>query len=177
MECISPWAARGSHVKFAVVEWSRVAGTHLLPKRYVDQVDVEDAVQIDGVCDVASGVYSDSYSPATTRGAVPYLRVNNVREFVPNVTPCDLEYVIPRSDWGNRVCVAHGDVIIARTGTLGRAFVVPRSLDGAVMSQHVTRLRLRQFSSALTSRIPEFAARQGTGHSCRQRVYSTRVDS
>lgn len=131
-------------MRFAIVEWSRVAGTHFLPKRYIDDVTVENAIQIRELCEIASGVYADGYVARSAEGAVPYLRVNNVREFVPNVTPCDVEHVVPRRDWGDRVCVAAGDVIIARTGTLGRAFVAPCSLAGAVMSQHVTRLRLRE---------------------------------
>lgn len=130
-------------MRSAIVEWSRIAGTHFLPRRYIDEVSVEDAIEIGELCDIASGVYADEYVSGSARGAVPYLRVNNVREFVPNVTPCDVEHVALRRDWGDRVCVAAGDVIIARTGTLGRAFVAPCSLAGAVMSQHVTRLRLR----------------------------------
>lgn len=131
-------------MRSAIVQWGRVAGTHFLPKRYIDEVNVEDAVQVGQLCDIASGVYADEYLPRSSKGSVQYLRVNNVHEFVPNVTPCDVEHVAPRRDWGDRVCVAGGDVIIARTGTLGRAFVAPSSLDGAVMSQHVTRLRLRE---------------------------------
>jgi len=131
-------------MRSAIVEWSRVAGTHLLPKRYVDEVIVEDPVQVGEICDIASGAYVEEYIARDSTGSVPYLRVNNVREFVPNVSPCDVQYVAPRRGWGDRECVAAGDVIIARTGTLGRAFVAPSVLNKAVMSQHVTRLRLRK---------------------------------
>jgi len=134
-------------MKFAFIDWTHISGTHLLPRRYMDQVPLEEAVELQYLCEIASGVYADEYVSPTAKGAVPYLRVNNVREFVPNITPCDLEYVVPRPEWGNHVVVAHGDVVIARTGTLGRAFVVPRYLHGSVMSQHVTRLRLKEFSS------------------------------
>ncbi len=134
-------------MRFASVTWDHIEGTHFLPKRYIDLVQVKDAIPLSDICDIASGIYADEYVSKYSRISVPYLRVNNVREFVPNVTPGDVEYVVPRKDWGERVCVAAGDVIIARTGTLGRAFVVPRSLAGSVMSQHVTRLRLREPSS------------------------------
>lgn len=131
-------------MRFASVTWDHIAGTYFLPKRYIDLVQVEDAILLSDICDIASGIYADEYVSEYHRSSVPYLRVNNVREFVPNVTPCDVEYVVPQKDWGERVCVAAGDVVIARTGTLGRAFVVPRSLAGSVMSQHVSRLRLRE---------------------------------
>jgi restriction endonuclease S subunit len=134
-------------MRVALVEWTRIVGTHFLPKRYIDPITIMPAVQLGDICDIASGVYADAYAPKTSCGGLPYLRVNNVREFVPNLTPCDVEHVIPKDDWGARVCVAVGDVLIARTGTLGRAFVAPRRLDGAVMSQHVTRLRLREYST------------------------------
>jgi hypothetical protein len=133
-------------VRAAPVAFGRIVGTRLLPKRYVDDVRVADASTIGDLCDISSGVYADTYVPAAARGAVAYVRVNNVREFVPNLTPCDVEHVMFKPEWGERVRAAAGDVVIARTGTLGRAFVVPKSLDGAVMSQHVTRVRLRDHS-------------------------------
>ena len=94
------------------------------------------------MCDVASGVYAKEYTAAEALGAVPYLRVNNVREYIPNLTARDLKHVVPHESWGSRVCISAGDVVISRTGTLGRAFLATHEIDGAVMSQHVTRLRM-----------------------------------
>lgn len=130
-------------MKARLIDWVGVDPVHMLPKRYVDRWQTQDGVSLGSLCDVASGLYVDEY---VARGATtaPYLRVNNVREFAPNLSPDDLVHVVPDVAWGDRVRVQAGDVVIARTGTLGRAFVVPRFLAGAVMSQHVSRLRLAE---------------------------------
>lgn len=127
------------------VQWSEVDGDAILPRRYADAPRDLKMWKLGDVVDMASGLYVSEYVAATEERSRPYLRVDNVRSFLPNLTGPDLVHV--RADLVpgyQRVSVRVGDVVIARTATLGRAFVVDGSLDGAVMSQHVTRLRVRE---------------------------------
>lgn len=127
-----------------MVPWAEVEGDAILARRYADGSKRGACWALGEVADIASGLYVSEYVPEDTGGAKPYLRVDNVRAFLPNLTGPDLVHV--RADLVPgyaRVSVRVSDVVIARTATLGRAFVVDASLDGAVMSQHVTRLRVR----------------------------------
>ena len=131
-------------MKANTVPWHEIQGDAILARRYTDTAVRRASWPLGEIVELASGLYVSEYVPANTPGAKPYLRVDNVRTALPNLTAVDMENV--RADLVPgyaRVSVRVGDVVIARTATLGRAFVVDRSLDGAVMSQHVTRLRLR----------------------------------
>jgi type I restriction enzyme, S subunit len=91
------------------------------------------------IAEIASGSYVREY--ATT--GVPYLRVDNIRPFQINETPEDLVYVDP-SRQGERSVVSDGDVLIARTGTLGKAAPALKRQAGWIMSQHVSRIRVKE---------------------------------
>ncbi|MCB9567060.1 MAG: hypothetical protein H6710_07610 [Myxococcales bacterium] len=134
-------------MRAATIPWEALAGEPLLPRRHLGAIAIAtanaDAIAVAELCEVSSGIYSEAYVAPEAEGAIPYLRVNNVRALVPNLTPGDLVHVRFQPEWGERARARVGDVVIARTGTLGRAFVVPACLDGAVLSHHVTRLRLR----------------------------------
>lgn len=125
------------------VPWAEIDLSWLLPKRYLSDVQ-GSTVPLASLVEIASGGYVDGYRSAGESGARPYLRVDNVRAFVPNVTDGDVVFVDSASVPGlDRVSVKAGDIVIARTGTLGKAFLVDASLDGAVLSQHLTRLRVK----------------------------------
>jgi hypothetical protein len=115
-----------------------------MPGRYRIKTSVGLNRTLASIGEIASGCYAPRYIPSAAIGSLPYLRVDNVREFVPNLSPRDLVYVDP-TDFTpterQRVTLLAGDVVVSRTGTLGKAFVVPPSLEGAIMSQHLTRLR------------------------------------
>jgi type I restriction enzyme S subunit len=105
------------------------------------------AVSLGELCCIESGQYVDWYVPEGSPGGNirPYLRVDNIRPFVANMSRADLAFVhrdhpavLPRS------IVQASDVVIARTGTLGKAALVVGEMVGAVMSQHVTRLTVRE---------------------------------
>jgi hypothetical protein len=84
--------------------------------------------------DVASGTYFDTYAAS----GVPYLRVDNVREFVCNLNTDDLVFVDPTAHrLTARVRLQDQDVLLARTGTLGKAALARGPLTGAVLSQHL----------------------------------------
>jgi hypothetical protein len=103
-------------------------------------------VAVGELCRIESGQYIDEYVEGGRRtdAVRPYIRVDNVRPFVANMNPGDLALVrrdhpavLPRS------LVAGGDVLIARTGTLGKATLAVGEVVGCVISQHITRLTVR----------------------------------
>lgn len=95
---------------------------------------------IDDLTEVASGTYIAGYSP---KGLL-YLRVDNVREFLCNLNPEDVEFVRSDADGiTERVILKRGEVLIARTGTLGKAAVCLGPVENAVLSQHMTRLTVK----------------------------------
>lgn len=127
------------------VAWDVVERGGLLPGPHLVEAKLGPSVPMADVATIASGLYVRNYVFSEDPGAVPYLRVNNVREFIPNMSSGDVVYVnADMVSSYDRVSVRAGDVVLPRTATLGRAFVVPSWLDGAVMSQHATRLRIRK---------------------------------
>ena len=129
----------------ATIAWGEQVEAQILPRAHLLRQSLGRTIALGEICDISSGLYVKTYVGAESEGAVPYIRVDTVRAFVPNLSTGDLAYVdarhIPSLD---RVTVSCGDVVLPRTATLGRALVVPKALDGAVMSQHVTRLRLNR---------------------------------
>ena len=105
--------------------------------RFADWVPLEDLVEIH------SGLYIRGYCHASTPGAESYYRVDNVRDFVPNLTAVDIVHAdMKKSKVPERCRIQVGDVVIARTGTLGKAFLATKEHKGGVLSQHLTRLKV-----------------------------------
>jgi len=130
-------------MKTASIAWNEISNYQLLPKPYLNMLTFSEYWKIGDICDIASGMYVPEYCSPNTAGAKYYLRVDNVRQFLPNLSQADLAYVDSRLlSNTDRVTVHSGDIILARTGTLGKAFVVDRLTDGSIMSQHLTRLRI-----------------------------------
>lgn len=131
-------------MRIATMPWSSIEGLELLPKRYLCTLGFSTEWRLGDLVDIASGEYVSEYCVLNTPGALKYIRVDNVRQFLPNLSEPDLVYIAPNTiTHGDRVIVRSGDVVLSRTGTLGRAFVVDSETHGSVMSQHVTRLRPR----------------------------------
>jgi hypothetical protein len=100
----------------------------------VGKVPVKD---LSSCATIASGTYVRGYRP----DGVLYLRVDNIREFICNLNREDIERVSPTA-FGitDRVATQPGDILIARTGTLGKAAIALGPVSGAIMSQHLTRI-------------------------------------
>lgn len=111
-------------------------------------------VSLGQICEIVSGQYVNQYVPHDSADAKLFLRVDSVREFVPNLSDRDCEYVSIKNQVQDRSRIKEGDVVIARTGTLGKAFVATKSLAGSVLSQHLTRLTLKE--DAQEDLTPEF---------------------
>jgi type I restriction enzyme S subunit len=94
------------------------------------------------ICSIASGAYVQNYV-SKQEGSL-YLRVSDIRKYICNLNIADIVYApTNHNDTVSRAIVGENDVLIARTGTLGKAALARGPLVGAVMSQHVTRLRVR----------------------------------
>ena len=65
--------------------------------------------------------------------------MNNIRPFLIQLNDSDIVFVDGKKV-PDRCKVRAGDVIISRTGTLGKASICPKKLDGSVLSQHLTKL-------------------------------------
>lgn len=103
-----------------------------------------DWVPLDEIAEINSGLYVSGYCDSRESGAAPYYRVDNVRDFVPNLTPVDLVHAdTQKHKIPERCRVKQNDVVIARTGTLGKAFLATKHHSGAILSQHLTRLTLK----------------------------------
>ncbi|MEM4068146.1 MAG: restriction endonuclease subunit S [Candidatus Micrarchaeaceae archaeon] len=85
--------------------------------------------------EIISGSYIDKY----VEKGVLYLRVNNLTENGFDFS--DVKFVdVEHSKIPQKIRVNENDLVFGRTGTIGIAHVVPKELDGAVMSQHITKI-------------------------------------
>jgi len=93
--------------------------------------------------EIAKEITSGSYIAEYVNHGTLYLRVNNVREN--EIDLSDVKYVdIERSQIPDKIRVKADDVLLTRTGTIGLACVVPKEIKGAVISQHLTRITLKE---------------------------------
>ncbi|MGC9100823.1 MAG: hypothetical protein ACP5HC_06165 [Caldisericum sp.] len=84
---------------------------------------------------IVSGSYIDTYFNTGTI----YIRVNNIGEYGFDLS--DLKFVDANySKIQNKIRVRKGDLVLGRTGTIGVTHIVDERLDGAVMSQHITKI-------------------------------------
>src|SRR5437879_4929922 len=80
----------------------------------------EQLVPLGSLATIRSGTYIDEYRP----DGLPFVRVDSIREFQLNLNPEDGACISPNHpDVNPRVQLQPGDVVISRTGTLGKAFV------------------------------------------------------
>lgn len=84
---------------------------------------------------IVSGSYIDTYFD---KGII-YLRVNNITESGFDLS--DIKFVdIVYSRIPNKIQVHTGDLVLGRTGTIGLTHVIDEKLNGAVISQHITKI-------------------------------------
>lgn len=95
------------------------------------------------LAEISKSIISGSYIRDYSSGGTFYLRVQNIRET--EIDLRDVKFVdIEQSKIPDRIRVKADDVLLTRTGTTGVAFVAEKELEGAVISQHVTRITLRE---------------------------------
>jgi len=93
--------------------------------------------------EISKGVVSGSYLPDYVLKGTVYLRVQNIQKTEIDLT--DVVFVdVIRSEIPDKIRIKERDVILTRTGTTGVASVAPKDIEGAVMSQHLTRISLKE---------------------------------
>jgi len=131
-----------STIKFSQIE-DRIDAEYYKPEYleiYNDLKKKKDVFLLkDVIKEIISGSYIDAYFPEGTL----YLRVNNLKE--DGFVLSDAKYVdIQYSKIPQRIRVHTHDLVLGRTGTVGIVLIVPSELDGAVMSQHITKIVLSE---------------------------------
>lgn len=108
--------------------------SHVFGANGADYYRLGELVQID------SGQYVRGYAVT----GIPYYRVDNIRNLVTNETNGDVVFIDEdiATDVSDRCQCKELDVLIARTGTLGKASLATKYHAGAVLSQHATRLAI-----------------------------------
>lgn len=98
-------------------------------------------VLLGSVADISSGSYLRGYD----RSGMPYLRVDNVRHILLNLSSQDVARVSEE-----RACrmptggfYKPRDLVVARTGTIGKVGLVTEAMGEGLLSQHVSRLRVK----------------------------------
>jgi len=127
-----------STIKFSQIE-DRIDAEYYKPeylKIYNNLEKRKGVVLLEDVAkEVVSGSYIDTYFPKRAL----YLRVNNLKEDGFDLS--DVKYVdIQYSKVPQKIRVHTNDLVLGRTGTVGTTLIVPNELDGAVMSQHITKI-------------------------------------
>ena len=127
-----------STIKFSQIE-DRIDAEYYKPEYFEIYNNLEkkkNTILLEDIAEeILSGSYIDTYFPQ----GVLYLRVNNLRE--DGFDFSDIKYVdIQYSKIPQKIRVHINDLILGRTGTVGVVLVIPNELDGAVMSQHITKI-------------------------------------
>jgi len=120
-------------------------GDQLVVSKYRSKVSFKKLKQkyqfrkISQLCNIASGMYFPEYFPEEL--GKKYLRVDNIREFVCDLNKEDLVYVSDdKNKYPKRIIAEEGDILLARTGTLGKVALAFGPVAGCILSQHVTKL-------------------------------------
>lgn len=97
------------------------------------------------ICSIASGTYVNDY--VSEKEGKIFIRVSNIREFICNLNGEDIVHVSPsHPSINSRVILKQDDIVLGRTGTLGKATLARKPIADAIMSQHTTRLRIKSKS-------------------------------
>lgn len=125
--------------------------------------------------DVSTLIKSGTYVHEYVDDGTLYLRVNNIRENDLNLT--DVKFVdVEKSKVPNVVRVEANDVLLTRTGTIGLSCVAPEQIEGAVISQHLTRIILKQnvnpfyVAVFLNTKLGRMQAERGVGGSVQKEL-------
>ena len=98
--------------------------------------------ELGALVNVSSGLYLKGY----VDNGIPYVRVDNIRTHILNLSRPDLAFIDEKTakEVVDRCRCRQDDILIARTGTLGKAVLVTKGHSGFVLSQHVSRISVRE---------------------------------
>lgn len=92
--------------------------------------------------EISESIISGSYIREYVDTGTLYLRVNNIKEY--EIDLGDIKFVdVVKSQIPTKIRVKLNDVLLTRTGTIGIAHVVSEEIVGAVISQHLTRITVK----------------------------------
>ncbi len=95
--------------------------------------------------DMARKIISGSYVRNYVKKGELYLRAQNIRRNNVDLNPTDIKFVdLEGSEINDKIRIKKHDLVLSRTGLyLGSACVLNKNLAGAVISQHLTRIELK----------------------------------
>lgn len=143
-----PWIFEERKMRTSEITYSqldkRFLSAEYYKKEYLNNEKLLDRMEnLKTLKDIAISIKSGTYVRKYVDDGTLYLRVNNIRENDIDLT--DVKFVdIERSKIPDEVRVKANDVLLTRTGTIGLSCVAPRKIEGAVISQHLTRITLKQ---------------------------------
>lgn len=112
------------------------------PKYTVLMKELDKLKSVASLEKISKSIISGSYVKDYVPKGVLYLRVQNIQEN--EIDLSDIKFVnVEKSKIPEKIRVKPNDVLITRTGTTGVAFVATKELEGAVISQHLTRIVLQ----------------------------------
>lgn len=127
-----------STIKFSQIE-DRIDAEYYKPEFLEIYNNLEKKKNVVLLKDIAEHIVSGSYIDTYFPKGILYLRVNNLKE--DGFELDDTKYVdIQFSKIPQKIRVNVGDLVLGRTGTIGVVLIIPDELDGAVMSQHITKI-------------------------------------
>lgn len=133
---------RSFETRFSQLQ-NRLDAEYYQPKHIHLLSHLEQSETIKTLDKIKRKIVSGSYVPEYVSEGEIYLRVQNIRKTEIDMT--DVVFVDTiRSRIPEKIRVEENDVLFTRTGTTGIAFVASKDIVGAVMSQHVTRISLKE---------------------------------
>ncbi len=98
---------------------------------------------IKNLSDISNLVVSGKYIKEYVESGVKYIRIKNIKK--DKIDSSDIKYINAEDyDLSNKLYVKTNDIIIARTGaTLGKSILVNEDYHDSAISQHVTKLSIK----------------------------------
>lgn len=127
---------------FEVVKTMRFDSEYYQPKYTVLMKELDKLKSVENLEKISKSIISGSYVKDYVPKGTLYLRVQNIQEN--EIDLSDIKFVnVEKSQIPEKIRVKPNDVLLTRTGTTGVAFVATKELEGAVISQHLTRIVLQ----------------------------------
>ncbi len=90
---------------------------------------------------IISGSYINNYLERSSE-SIPYIRVATIKHYFLNENESDFVFV--SKDVPNKIKAKENDIVIGRTAVLGIGSFIDKYSEGFAISQHVTRLKLKE---------------------------------
>ena len=103
-------------------------------------IGVSEYTCLGDIACINSGLYIKGYK----KQGVPYYRVDNIRNLGTNETDDDVVFIDNRvaEEIVDRCKVKCNDILVARTGTIGKAVLAMPFHKGSILSQHVSKITI-----------------------------------